>query len=73
MFEGMERFLKCVELIGKGCVEAKEHQHATENQFARVDEAIRKNVLKVDFESQMNALKEELSNMLNTEINGCQA
>ena len=43
--------MKVVELIGKGCVEAKEFQHSTEQQFQKIEEALRKTVLKADFES----------------------
>ena len=73
MYEGMERFLKIVELIGKGCVESKEFQHATETQFARLEDMIKKNVLKVDFESQMDQLKDELTNTIRHSIDDFQA
>ena len=68
MFEGMERFLKIVELLGKSSVEAKEFQQSAEARFERIEEAIRKNVLKVDFESQMHNLKSELTNTITHSI-----
>lgn len=68
MFEGMERFLKIVELLGKSSVEAKEFQLSAEARFEKIEEAIRKNVLKVDYESQMQNLKSELTNTITHSI-----
>ena len=64
MWEGMERFLKAVELIGRCCIEGKEFQHSTENTIQRMQEEINKRLLKSDFDAHMQNFQKELHNKL---------
>lgn len=45
MWEGMERFMKAVDVIGRASVELKEFQHSAEMTFERHTEKIAANVL----------------------------
>ena len=64
MWEGMERFLKAVELIGRCCTEAKEFQHSTEGTLQRMQEEINQRMLKVDFEQSMKNFSNALENKI---------
>ena len=37
MWEGMERFMKAVDVVGRACTELKEFQHSAEVQFENVN------------------------------------
>jgi len=45
MWEGMERFMKAVDVIGRASVELKEFQHSAEMTFERHADKIAANVL----------------------------
>ena len=45
MWEGMERFMKAVDVLGRNLVELKEFQHSSEIQFAKFNKQINNCVL----------------------------
>ena len=60
MWEGMERFMKAIDIIGKINVELKEFQHSAEFTFEKQKDEITSRVMRSEFESGLNSLKEYL-------------
>lgn len=56
MWEGMERFMKALDVIGRTCVELKEFQHSAEMTFERHQERIDSCVLQQEYGVGMHNL-----------------
>jgi hypothetical protein len=75
MWEGVERFLKIVEVTGRMCVEGKKFQHATESQLLSIEATLEKKLSKKEYEEmharfntslnrKLDIRFEELENMI---------
>ena len=60
MWEGMERFMKAIDIIGKINIELKEFQHSAEITFEKQKDEINSRVMRSEFEAGLNSLKEYL-------------
>ena len=56
MWEGMERFMKAIDIIGKVNVELKEFQHSAEMTFEKHKEEISQRTLRTEFEAGISSL-----------------
>ena len=56
MWEGMERFMKAIDIIGKINVELKEFQHSAEFTFEKQKDEISQRVLRSEYEAGMSSL-----------------
>ena len=73
MWEGMERFLKSMDLVGRSCVELNEFKHSAEIQFQRHMDKIETNVPQNVYEAGLSNLKDTLEAKMNAAFADFQA
>ena len=61
MYEGLERFVKTYELVGKTCLDSKEFQREAEGNFSRLQSDLNQHVRKSDHEMAQKELSEVLN------------
>lgn len=66
MWEGMERFLKQVELIGRASTQGLEYQMKSEELFATHDKEIQLRLLISDYEARMSIFRAEMESKINS-------
>lgn len=59
-WEGLDRFIKIIEVLGKVAVEAKEFQHSTEIQMKAMDENIKLRMLRSEFLTIYKTFKDKM-------------
>ena len=69
MWEGLERFLKIVEVQGKVCVDAKEFQHVTEGQLIRMEKDVNNRMLRSEYEKLQLQFKNQIHEKVDTRLN----
>lgn len=66
MWEGVERFLKIVEVTGKVCVDAKTFEHSTAEQLVLIQEELNKRLLKTEYDSLHHSFKTNLNKSIDS-------
>ena len=66
MWEGMERFMKAVDVVGRTCVELKEFQHSSEIQFDHVNSKLNDCVYKTEHEISLMNLRDIVDSKMNS-------
>ena len=64
MWEGLERFLKVVEVTGRICIDSKQFQSAAETQLAAVEEKLESKLSKAEYAEKHAAFQQALTSKL---------
>ena len=67
MWEGMERFMKAVDLIGKSNIELKTFQYQTESQLQRHSEKLEADITKAEHAKALRGLQETIEEKMNAQ------
>jgi len=68
MWEGLDRFLKIIEVCGRVCVESKEYQHASEITLDKMKETCAEKLLKKEYENDRESFRSQLENEIKSRL-----
>ena len=69
MWEGMERFMKAVDVVGRSCVSLKEFQHSAEIQFDNLTKQINQCVPQHVHDASLQNLRDIMETKMNSAVN----